>query len=106
LQRQTINEYCKSKDIVWSDYQYELEFMDWLPNLQYFIQDKGIDGIVLYSIRAIPEEIMDKMCNLALDTGTELHFADENLILREAADLDYIKKVLNFSRDTTAPEVK
>jgi hypothetical protein len=48
---------------------------------------------------------MNKMCNLALNSGTELHFADENLILRTAEDLDYIQKVLNFSRDTSAPEV-
>jgi sporadic carbohydrate cluster 2OG-Fe(II) oxygenase len=50
LQRHAINEYCRGKGIVWSDYQYELEFMDWLPNLQYFIEDKSIDGVVLYSI--------------------------------------------------------
>lgn len=105
LQRQVINDYAKQKSIHWTDYQYELEFMDWLPNLQYFIQDENIDGVVLYSIRAIPYNMIDKIASMALEHGTELHFADESLVLRTEKDYYYIKKVLNFSQDTSSPEL-
>lgn len=105
LQRTTINQYCQQKGIVWSDYQYDLEFLDWMPNLQYFIKDKHINGIVLYSIRAIPENMFDRICALALENNTEMHFADESLILRSEEDVQYIKDIFNFSTDTSAPEL-
>lgn len=106
LQRRQIDEYCELNNIKYNDYQFELEFMDWLPNFEKFIKSRKQDGIVLMSIWSLPddEQRRDELLQIAFDNKVELHFANENLVLKNENDLNYIKKVLSFSKDTSSPK--
>lgn len=98
MQRAIIETYCNKNKISYSDYQFENEYMDWLPGLEHFIRQKP-DGIVLSSIFSLCDDQgrRNELLNLSLDLGVELHFANELCSLRTASDLDRINTYLNFA---------
>jgi hypothetical protein len=98
MQRDVIDSYCDKNKISYSDSQFENEYLDWCPSLQHFISQKP-EGIVMLSIFSLPDKKKwrDKILNLALENGVELHFANEYLVLRTQDDLNLIQRYLEFS---------
>lgn len=82
LQRSIINNYCSKHSIEFNDYQFENEFLDHMPALSWLIDNKGIDGIVMLSIYALPNSLEDRIIlyTKAIETNTEIHFAQEDIV--------------------------
>lgn len=107
MQREVINKYCKQHDIKINDYQFENEFLDWLPGLQKFIELPGVDGIVACSIYCLPDDPFRRkqLLNLAVETGTELHFANELCSVRNKQDIEHIEHIFKFVNENTDPNI-
>lgn len=107
MQRAVINKYCDKHGIKINDYQFENEFLDWLPGLQKFIELDGIDGIIACSIYSLPDNAdrRRELLELAVETGTEIHFANELCSVREKADIAHIEHIFNFVNENTDPNI-
>ena len=105
LQRNVINQYCDKHGIKINDYQFENEYVDWLPGLEKFITGYGIDAIVCCSIYCLPDDPFRRrqLLQLALDHNVELHFANELCSLRSEEDLNHIQRVFTFINENTPP---
>ena len=107
MQRAIISQYCDKHNIKINDYQFENEYVDWLPGLEKFITGYGIDAIVLCSIYCLPDdaERRAEILKLALEHNVELHFANELCSLRSEKDLQHIQKIFEFVNENTAPNI-
>ena len=59
----------------------------------------------MFSIYALPdnEEKRNYILDLFIDNNVEVHFVNENLILRTPDDRNKIKKIRNFTSDNSSP---
>jgi sporadic carbohydrate cluster 2OG-Fe(II) oxygenase/sporadic carbohydrate cluster protein (TIGR04323 family) len=98
LQRHFVNTYCEEKNIHINDYQYESDTLDWQPNFESYIQSEGINGIVCFSVFGLPDDPFrrQKLLMDAVDTNTELVFANEDIICRTRDDIEHIKHLYSF----------
>lgn len=98
MQRAIMEPYCAKNKIAYTSYEFENEHMDWQPGLEYYIKERP-DGIVLCSIYSLTDDVArrSELLKLALDSGVELHFANELLSLKTQEDLDKIETYLNFA---------
>jgi sporadic carbohydrate cluster 2OG-Fe(II) oxygenase/sporadic carbohydrate cluster protein (TIGR04323 family) len=105
MQRDTISHYCKKHNIVINDYQFENEFLDWLPALEKFITGYNVDAIVMCSIYSLPDckERRNYLLDLAVEHGVELHFANELCSVRCQADIAHVERILEFMAPNTDP---
>ena len=73
-------------------YPLENEYNDWCPSLQHYISERP-DGIVMLSMFSLPDkkEWRNKILNMALEYGVELHFANEYIVLKTQNDLQLIQ---------------
>ena len=96
LQRAFMDSYLKKHDITINDYQFENEYLDHLPNLQYLIGK--VQNIVILSIYALPDDPDDrqKIYKSALDNQCRLHFSQEDIILTSESDIQKIETYLNW----------
>ena len=101
MQRGMMDNYCRQKGININDYQFENEYLDWLPNLRSFIKEKP-HGIILTSIFSLPDnkEWRDEILEMALEHKVELHFANELTVLKTRQDLERTQTYCEWS---TAP---
>lgn len=106
MQRAIIEPYCQSNKINYSSYEFENEHMDWQPGLEHYIKEKP-DGIVLCSMYSLTDDAERclELLNLALDSGVELHFANELCSLRTKDDLERIVTYINFAVPKKGPQV-
>jgi sporadic carbohydrate cluster protein (TIGR04323 family) len=104
MQRNTIHEYLDPHGVKINDYQFENEFLDWLPGLRKFIVSGSVDAIAMCSMHALPdnETWRNEILELALDHGVELHFANELTSLRNHLDLAHVKRVMQFADQGSA----
>jgi sporadic carbohydrate cluster protein (TIGR04323 family) len=107
MQRSIIDQYCKKHSIRINDYQFENEFLDWLPCLESFILTRDVDAIVLCSIYCLPNQSAQRLylLNLAVDAGIELHFANELCSVRTHADIEHIERIFEFVNENTDPNL-
>lgn len=107
MQREVINKYCNKHGIKLTDYQFENEFLDWLPGLQKYIELPKVDGIVLCSIYNLPDDAVRRrqLLELAVAQGTDLHFANELCSVRNSADIEHIEHIFQFVNDNTDPNI-
>lgn len=107
MQRYQINEYCKDKDIRINDYQYENEFMDWVPNFSKYINDFNVNGIVCFSLYGLPDDPFKRQTLLlnALEKDIHLIFVNENIYFKTKKDLEYIKKLYKYFEHNESPKV-
>jgi sporadic carbohydrate cluster protein (TIGR04323 family) len=105
MQRNIINDYCKKYDIKINDYQFENEFLDWLPGLEKYITGYGVEGIVLCSIYSLPDDPFRRQAilQLAVDNNVELHFANELCSVRNSDDVNHIQRIFKFVNENTSP---
>lgn len=105
MQRAIINQYTSKHDIKINDYQFENEFLDWLPGLEKYITGYGVEGIVLCSIYCLPDDPFRRvqLLRLAVDNNVELHFANEVCSVRNEEDVQHIQHIFNFVNDNTSP---
>ena len=105
MQRAIINEYCDKHNIKINDYQFENEFLDWLPGLEKFISGGVAEGIVCCSIYCLPDDPFRRfqLLKLAVDSGVELHFANELCSVRNDQDIAHIQHIFEFVNDNTDP---
>jgi sporadic carbohydrate cluster protein (TIGR04323 family) len=98
MQRSTIEDYCRRYNIQYSSYEFENEHCDWQPGLEHHIKQRP-HGIVLTSIYAMTDDKYrrNKLLEMALEFGVELHFANELCFLKNRKDLEKIKAYLNFA---------
>ena len=106
MQRAIIEPYCVKNKISYTSYEFENEHLDWQPGLEYYIKEKP-DGIVLCSIYSLTDNAdrRNEILNLALDSGVELHFANEATSLKTKKDLDKIETYLTFAVPKSGPYV-
>jgi sporadic carbohydrate cluster protein (TIGR04323 family) len=106
MQRSIIDPYCVNNKITYSSYEFENEYMDWMPGLEYYIK-KRPDGIVLCSIYCLTDDVnrRNELLQLALDCNVELHFANELFVLRSQNDLEKINTYLNFALPKKGPHI-
>ena len=104
-QRAIINQYTSKHDIKINDYQFENEFLDWLPGLEKYITGYGVEGIVLCSIYCLPDDPFRRvqLLRLAVENNVELHFANEVCSVRNEEDVQHIQHIFNFVNDNTSP---
>ena len=107
MQRAPIDDYCRKHNIKINDYQFENEFLDWLPGLEKYITGYNIDGIVLCSILSLPDDPFRRLqlLKLAVDSGVELHFANELCSVRTYEDIEHIKNIFEFVNENPDPNV-
>ena len=105
FQRNVIGQYCDKHGIKINDYQFENEYVDWLPGLEKFITGYGIDAIVLCSINSLPDDPFRRyhLLSLAVENEVELHFANELCSVRTVEDIKHIQHVLEFVNENTPP---
>ena len=105
MQRAIISQYCNKHGIKINDYQFENEYVDWLPGLEKFITGYGIDAIVLCSINSLPDDPFRRyhLLSLAVENDVELHFANELCSVRTVEDIKHIQHVLEFVNENTPP---
>jgi sporadic carbohydrate cluster protein (TIGR04323 family) len=103
-QRAAMDQYCREHGIEINCVQFENEHLTWMPILEKLIQD-GVPGIVMGSIWSLPDDDQRRreILELALSTGTEMHFANEYLILRDRDDLDLIETYRTFAVERSGP---
>ena len=96
LQRAFIDKYLDKHDIIINDYQFENEYLDHLPNLQFLTNN--IDNIVMLSIYSLPDNVehRQKIYQTALSNNCQLHFAQEDIIMSSQDDIDLIEKYLDW----------
>ena len=63
------------------------------------------DALLMFSIYSLPDnkEKRNKLLQLFVDNNVEVHFVNENLILKDINDLEKIKKVRKFTENNTSP---
>ena len=105
MQRAIIGQYCDKHGIKINDYQFENEYVDWLPGLEKFITGYGVDAIVLCSINSLPQDPFRRhtLLQLAVDNNVELHFANELCSVRVQDDIKHIQHILEFINENTPP---
>ena len=105
MQRNVINNYCNKHGIKINDYQFENEYVDWLPGLEKFITGYNIDGIVMCSIYGLPDNPFRRheLLKLAVDNNIEIHFANELCSVREEKDIEHIQHIFKFVNENTPP---
>lgn len=105
MQRAIIGQYCDKHGIKINDYQFENEYVDWLPGLEKFITGYGVDAIVLCSINSLPQDPFRRhtLLQLAVDNNVELHFANELCSVRIQDDIKHIQHILEFINENTPP---
>jgi sporadic carbohydrate cluster protein (TIGR04323 family) len=105
MQRATIAEYCDKYGIKINDYQFENEFLDWLPGLEKYITGYNIDAIVLCSIQSLPKDPFRRrqLLKMAVDNNVELHFANEVCRVVNADDVDHIQNIFQYINENTCP---
>lgn len=98
MQRAIINEYCNKRQIAYNNYEFENDYTDWQPSLEHFISQKPY-GIVLCSMYSMSDdnERREHLFNHALNSGVQLHFANEYTTLKTRKDLEKIQTYLNFA---------
>ena len=107
MQRAIVDQYINKHGVKINDYQFENEFLDWLPGLEKYITGYNIDAIVMCSIFNLPDNPFRRyqLLKLAVDSGVELHFANELTSLKTKADLEKIETYLNFAVAKSGPYV-
>ena len=105
MQRSIINQYCDKHSIVINDYQFENEYVDWLPGLEKFITGYNVDGIIMCSIYGLPDNPFRRheLLKLAVDNNIEIHFANELCSVREEKDIEHIQHIFKFVNENTPP---
>lgn len=105
MQRAIIDKYCVKHNIQINDYQFENEYLDWLPGLEKYIEQSGVDGIVLCSIYCLPDHPFRRkqLLELAVQMKTELHFANELCSVRSLEDIKHIQHIFEFVNENTDP---
>jgi len=105
-QRSSIDAYCQKHKIIYNSVQFENEYLDWLPVLEYYIKQQP-NGIVLSSIYALPDEPQrrDFLMQLAVEHSVELHFANEQFILKNQQDFSRIKTYLEWGVKSDGPQI-
>ena len=105
LQRLQIKEYCTKYDISFKFEQVELNGLFHAPVLQGLIAKDKPEALLMFSIYALPdnEEKRNNILDLFIDNNVEVHFVNENLILRTSEDRNKIKKIRNFTLDNSSP---
>ena len=98
LQRMSMDQYCRERNIGINCVQFENEYLTWMPILEKLIRD-GVPGIVMGSIWSLPDadQRRREILELALATGTEMHFVNEYLVLQDRSDLDLIETYRTFA---------
>ena len=107
MQRGIIDQYCRKNDIKINDYQFENEYLDWLPGLEKYITGYGVEGIVLCSIYCLPDDPFrrQKLMRLAVENNVELHFANELCSVRNEQDIKHIQRIFTFVNENTPPNI-
>ena len=107
MQRNVINQYCDKHGIKINDYQFENEYVDWLPGLEKFITGYNIDGIILCSIYGLPDDPFRRkqILDLAVEHNIELHFANELCSVRNQEDVEHIQRIFKFVNENTPPNI-
>ena len=105
MQRLYIEDYCEKRNIEYNDYQFENEYLDWMPALRRFIAVDRPFGIVMLSIHALPDDEAwrNEILEAAVEHGVELHFCNELMVLRCREDIARITETLSFSDDHSTP---
>lgn len=107
MQRAVIDQYCNRHGIKINDYQFENEYLDWLPGLEKYITGYNVDAIVMCSIFNLPEDPFRRrqMLKLAVDSGVELHFANELCRVANTDDIAHIMRIFQFVNENTSPNI-
>lgn len=107
MQRAIIDQYCTKNNIRINDYLFENEYLDWLPGLEKYITGYNVDGIVLTSIYCLPKDPFrrQRLMQLAVENGVELHFANEVCRVATTADIEHIQHIFEYVNENTDPNV-
>jgi sporadic carbohydrate cluster 2OG-Fe(II) oxygenase/sporadic carbohydrate cluster protein (TIGR04323 family) len=105
MQRNIINEYCTKNNIKINDYQFENEYLDWLPGLELFLTNKTVDGIVACSIYSLPDDKVRRreLLHMAVNNNVELHFANELTSVKTIEDIQHIENIFEYVNENTDP---
>jgi len=104
MQRAFIDSYSRKKNLsnVSVDFLpqqiHEGMFLHWLPGLENFIPLK-FDGIMMLSIFALPDDKTRRefLCNLAVQHNKKLFFANEELCIETAEDIEKINEYYEYA---------
>ena len=107
MQRSIIDGYCSKNNIKINDYQFENEYLDWLPGLELFLTNKSVDGIVACSIYSLPDdkERRGELLYKAVENNVELHFANELTLVKSVEDIKHIQNIFEYVNENTDPNI-
>jgi len=105
MQRAIMEPYCVKNKIAYTSYEFENEYMDYQPGLEYYINEKP-DGIVLCSMYGMTDDKERRLeiFNSAIEKGVELHFAHELTVIRTKEDIEKVETYLNFAVPKKGPQ--
>lgn len=104
LQRTLMDQYCQEAKIGTNCWQFENEYLTWMPILEHLIHQQ-VPGIVMTSIYSLPDDPQRRqhIMRLALESGVELHFANEYIQLTSQRDSDLIERYRTFAVACSGP---
>lgn len=91
-QRCTVEHYAREHKIKHNGYQFENEYLTYLPIFKYLLE-QPIDGIIVFSMYSISDSLLIE----ALEKNKEIHFANEYMSIKSQQDLDKILTYKNFA---------
>lgn len=98
LQRLMISSYCQRESLVVRFQQLEILGMPHLPTLLEIVETHKPDDVVLFSVYSLPkdEPLRTPILDAALAEGITLHFANEDLTIRNSDERQTVEQVLTF----------
>lgn len=93
--REFLINYSKKLDIDLVEWSNEYWNCTWMPKFRDYVTKDYLSGIVLPSIHAFSCDIETRLelINLAIKNNQQLVFADENLLVNDKQDIQYIEKI-------------
>ena len=103
VQNLVIKDYCQRKKLFFKLSATEYKMKDSYIMLNAVLKELNkIDGVVFYSIFMLPEDsrLRKKICNLFLKSKKNLHFALEEIVLKNLTSLKEIENIIKINKNS------
>tara|TARA_Y100000591_G_C21623640_1_gene589162 strand:- start:244 stop:645 length:402 start_codon:yes stop_codon:yes gene_type:complete len=103
VQNLVIKDYCQRKKLFFKLSATEYKMKDSYIMLNAVLKELNkIDGVVFYSIFMLPEDsrLRKKICNLFLKSKKNLHFALEEIVLKNLSSLKEIENIIKINKNS------
>ena len=107
LQRLMMGDYMKDKGLSYTYQQLENEAFPYLPTLKNIVKIDKPNDAILYSIYSLPDraDFRKAIYQYAIDNKVTLHFANEDMRLRNQEDADWVEANIAFAKNLPVAKI-